>query len=407
MDKVKMAIIFDQQLQQGGGFQQAINAAQVPLRLNANIVEISFFTTIPGNIQVLRCHGIRAKLIRFDILQKAILYFRRLFSEPYTYKLFASVFPSRLECFLLKEGVDLVYFLSPTSWALDLNKLNYITTIWDSCHRDHPEFPEVRADRQFEHRERIFKLLTLKAVAVISDSELGKANLIRRYGIDADRVGVIPFRPTLNLIESGNVSGQVEASVFEKFGVQCPYIFYPAQFWPHKNHAYILRAIAQLAESSNPVAAVFCGSDKGGLARVVAMAENLGISHLVRFLGFVDSESLRSLYLNSIALVMPSYFGPTNLPPLEAFILGVPVMYSDLPGMREQVGDAAFLLDLSQPQNLASGIVSIRDDCELRELLISRGFAKIESISDQVDLRVLEDIVCKFRSKMLTWKCPA
>ena len=404
MIKVKVAVIFDQQLQQGGGFQQAINAAQLPLRLNADFVEVCFFTTIPSNVQVLLGYGMRARLIHFNLVQKAVLYFRRLFSEPYAYKLFAALFPPRLESLLLKEGVDLVYFLSPTSWALDLNKLNYITTIWDSCHRDHPEFPEVRADRQFEHRERIFKLLTRKAVAVISDSELGKANLIRRYGIDADRVGVIPFRPSLSLIGSGNVRSQPAETVFEKYNIQCHYIFYPAQFWPHKNHAYILHAIARLAESSNPVAAVFCGSDKGALSRIVALAEHLGISHLVHFLGFVDSESLRSLYLNSIALVMPSYFGPTNLPPLEAFSLGVPVMYSDLPGMRDQVGDAAFLLDLENPERLASGIVRLRDDRELRQLLISKGFAKIDSISDHEDLEVLNGIISKFRAKMLTWK---
>ena len=405
MEKVRMAVIFDQQLQQGGGFQQAINAAQMPLRLSKDIVEISFFTTIPGNVQVLLGYGISAKLIHFNLIQRAILYFRRLFAEPYTYRLISLVFPSRFENVLLKDGVDLVYFLSPTSWALDLNRLNYVTTIWDSCHRDHPEFPEVRVNREFEHRERIFHVLTRKAVAVISDSELGKANLVRRYGIDADRVGVIPFRPSLNLIGSGDVSTQKSVEdIFEGFNIKVPYVFYPAQFWPHKNHAYILYAIAQLAKSRDPVAAVFCGSDKGCLEQVVSLAEHLGISHLVHYLGFVDSVTLRSLYLHSIALVMPSYFGPTNLPPLEAFSLGVPVMYSNLPGMREQVGDAAFLIDLSNPKSLASGIVSLRNDPELRRLLIERGFAKIKSINDQSDLEIMNDILARFRSKMLTWK---
>ena len=59
---------------------------------------------------------------------------------------------------------------------------------------------------------------------------------------------------------------------------------------------------------------------------------------------------MASLYKESIALVMPSYFGPTNIPPLEAFNLGVPVLYSDLPGLKDQVGDAALLLDLNKPK---------------------------------------------------------
>ena len=48
---------------------------------------------------------------------------------------------------------------------------------------------------------------------------------------------------------------------------------------------------------------------------------------------------------------MPSYFGPTNLPPIEAFKLGVPVFYPDLPGMREYVGNAAILIDLNNPKS--------------------------------------------------------
>ena len=50
---------------------------------------------------------------------------------------------------------------------------------------------------------------------------------------------------------------------------------------------------------------------------------------------------------------MPTYFGPTNIPPLEAFSLNVPVCYSDLDGLREQVGEAAFLMNLKNPESLA------------------------------------------------------
>ena len=53
---------------------------------------------------------------------------------------------------------------------------------------------------------------------------------------------------------------------------------------------------------------------------------------------------------------MPTYFGPTNIPPLEAFKINVPVLYSDLPGLRDQVGKAAMLIDLKKPESLASNL---------------------------------------------------
>jgi glycosyltransferase involved in cell wall biosynthesis len=40
----------------------------------------------------------------------------------------------------------------------------------------------------------------------------------------------------------------------------------------------------------------------------------------------------------------PSFFGAENLPPLEAFALGCPVIAADMPGAREQLGDAAILV---------------------------------------------------------------
>jgi glycosyltransferase involved in cell wall biosynthesis len=56
---------------------------------------------------------------------------------------------------------------------------------------------------------------------------------------------------------------------------------------------------------------------------------------------------------------MPTYLGPTNIPPLEALAYCVPVCYSDTPTFREQVGDAAFFMDLNNPQSLVNHLIAI------------------------------------------------
>ena len=53
---------------------------------------------------------------------------------------------------------------------------------------------------------------------------------------------------------------------------------------------------------------------------------------------------------------MPSYFGPTNLPPLEAWAVGTPVIYPE--AFKAQAGDAAILFDYDDPRSLADAIVS-------------------------------------------------
>ena len=58
-------------------------------------------------------------------------------------------------------------------------------------------------------------------------------------------------------------------------------------------------------------------------------------------LGYVPDSEISELYQRARALIMPTFFGPTNIPPLEAIAVGCPVAVSDIYGMREQLGNAA------------------------------------------------------------------
>ena len=93
----------------------------------------------------------------------------------------------------MNKNVDLVYFISPSSWSNYLEHLNYIITIWDLCHRDEPEFPEVYKNRVFEKREIDINKCLKRAIAIIADSELGRENIVRRYLIDYSRVYIVPL----------------------------------------------------------------------------------------------------------------------------------------------------------------------------------------------------------------------
>jgi len=79
------------------------------------------------------------------------------------------------------------------------------------------------------------------------------------------------------------------------------------------------------------------------------------------------------LYKASIALVFPSYFGPDNFPPLEAFALGVPVVAANVSGAEEQIGQAALLFDPSDPSDIASKIKDLCHKPGLRTQMIAKG----------------------------------
>jgi glycosyltransferase involved in cell wall biosynthesis len=123
---------------------------------------------------------------------------------------------------------------------------------------------------------------------------------------------------------------------------------------------------------------VFAGSDKGNADYVRTFASQLQPSIDVSFLGFVPVEDLVALYRGAFALSYVTFFGPENLPTLEAFALGCPVVASDVSGAREQLGDAALFVDPRNPLEIAAAVKQLHDDESLRRTLIDKGRARAE-----------------------------
>ena len=99
----------------------------------------------------------------------------------------------------------------------------------------------------------------------------------------------------------------------------------------------LLAALAGLRERGITERLVLCGSDRGGRDKIYAAIRSYGLSSQISIIGFVESAELGALYRGAAALVMPSYFGPTNLPPLEAWAVGTPVIYPE--AFKTQAGD--------------------------------------------------------------------
>ena len=158
-------------------------------------------------------------------------------------------------------------------------------------------------------------------------------------------------------------------------------------------------------ESSILLGVIFSGGDQGNLSYIKDMAKKFNIESQVRFAGFVPNEEMVYLYSQSLALVMPTYFGPTNMPPLEAFKLNVPVLYSDLPGLRDQVNNAAFLLNLDDPNSLVANLKKLLSSNEERNNLINKGKLRYnEIVSKDNNRQILKKIIEDFKTRRDCWK---
>jgi len=276
-----------------------------------------------------------------------------------------------LAAFIDRQPVDLVYFLHPSELAGRLRRKNLITTVWDLCHRDFPEFPEVRAGGEFESREAILRSHVTRAVAVVVDSEESARRMERSYGVDRDRLLVLPFSPSPAVLSP---LARPMIDVLTRHALEPGYLLYPAQFWPHKNHVRLLEAMVLRREDGHEDRLVLAGGDKGHLAAVVAAARWLDVLDLVTVTGYVDDLDLRGLYEGSRVVVMPTYFGPTNLPPLEAWTVGRPLAYPR--HLSGQVGEAAVLFDADDAASLAEALGRL-DDQKAVERLVASGRAAL------------------------------
>ena len=140
---------------------------------------------------------------------------------------------------------------------------------------------------------------------------------------------------------------------------------------------HLLEAVKYLVEELPDIRLVLVGSEKNGVRKVKRYIRENGLEEHVMIKGFVSNGNIKYLYRHAVGLVMPSYFGPTNIPPLEAMALGCPVAVSDKYAMPEQVGDAGLLFDPDAPAEIAACIRKMWCDDDLRQEMIQKGYDRI------------------------------
>lgn len=313
------------------------------------------------------------KLVDFDSIGNNLSYainriMERILSEKIYNKLCIIWFPKLRK--IKKEKIELWISGSPRAIAKPIGAKS-IVPIFDLMHLYEPQYEEASSD--YDIRERYNKMVCRLSDIILADSEIGKNQLVESYSKDVDnlekKVKVLPFIPADYIYRKECKKDFI--APFEK------YIFYPAQFWKHKNHERLIKAIALLKrEKGISVNLVCVGSAKNAYEDVQKMIKDEQLTEQIKILGYVSNEETVSLYCNASALIYPSFFGPTNIPPLEAFALGCPVAISNYYAMPEQVGDAALLFDPNSIEEIASCIELLWTNDDLCRDLINKGYAR-------------------------------
>ena len=303
-----------------------------------------------------------------------------------------------LQRIVLCSGVEIVWNLTPYTCTMEIP---YITVIWDLQHRLQPYFPEVSEKGRWSWRERNFAELCRRASVIITGTEAGKAEIEYFYQVPGNRIKILPHPTPKFALDASSDDGE---EVLNRYGIPKGYLFYPAQFWSHKNHAGLLLAAQLLRDKYNlAFPLVFVGSDRGNYRHIRELADTLDLSAQVYFLGFVPQKDLVSLYRRAFALTYVTFFGPENLPPLEAFALGCPVIASNVQGAEEQLSDAALLVDPKNPKEIALAVKALYDDATWRQTLIERGLKRARRFTGEDFVNGMLSILNDFEGVRRCW----
>jgi glycosyltransferase involved in cell wall biosynthesis len=273
--------------------------------------------------------------------------------------------------------------LAPTySMALLHTSKPFAYTLHDLQER---YYPENFSWWQRAWRHQVHSQLLKRAHRVICESRYVKTDIVRFFGIPEERAVVMPAPPQQQFVaeqdEDRLRAARIRLQLPEKF------LFYPAQFWPHKNHLRLIEAFGEVASEVPDVGLVLTGKKRDEYEAVyeavMRAVGKFGLNDRVRYLGYVEQADLQAIYRLATALVMPSLFESVSIPIYEAFQTGTPVVASDILAIPEQVGEAALLFDPKSVASIKQVILKILGDPEAARLIGQRGRERMSGMTSE------------------------
>lgn len=271
---------------------------------------------------------------------------------------------------LEQSRLDLLFcpFTAPT---LQQPGVPTVCTLYDLQYREHPEFftPEDAAMRAAAVREAC---AGASAIAAISDHARGAA--IRLEHARPERIRTIPLRlagsaPSARLPRTPVTPGR--------------YFVYPANFWPHKNHARLLEAFSAAREHGlEPDYCLVLTGTGPCEAAVRQQAKRLGLEDRVTVTGYVEDAEVAALIAHARGLVFPSLYEGFGLPVIEAMALGTPVACAKVAALPETAGGAALLFDPANVADVTRVLLELAGDGPSRERLVASGRERAREFQD-------------------------
>lgn len=297
-------------------------------RLQSNSIEIVLIVSTNIFKDFIDQKNFKYNFFKIDLMQKILFKLHKKNTVSKILNFFNIINP--LERFVLKNKIDLLIFNSPSIYCLYARRINYVACIWNTEIRQYKNFPEFK-NGAFEQQEKLIKEITRSAFKVIVFTNQNKKDLVDIYNCSSKKIILQNLKPMLPKIYEDTYNKYNYLKEFKKLKLSKKkiWIFYPAQFWFHKNHTYIINSLKYIDHlKMKNVNFVFCGRDKGYLAQIKEKIKKNKFESRFRIFNYLIDSQVISLYLYSDAIVVPTHLGRSSMPLLESFYFNKKIFYS-------------------------------------------------------------------------------
>ncbi len=265
---------------------------------------------------------------------------------------------------LKRDGVDLFHGLSnELPVGISSSGIPSVVTIHDVAFKTFPDMYH-RIDRLIYDMK--WRYACGHSDRIIAISECTKQDIMKFYGVRADKIDVVYQPVTPIYYEDYKVDDDIPEELSQ------PYMLYVGSINSRKNLLGIVKAMERLPkELQLPLLVV--GDGGSYKRRVTAYIEEHNMRHLFKWMGPVDNKELRRMYSHAVAFVYPSFYEGFGLPVVEAQLCGCPVVTSNVSSLPEAGGPYSITVDPNSTEEIADAMIKLLSDDRLRDKMSEGG----------------------------------
>jgi len=277
-----------------------------------------------------------------------------------------------LHLFFSKVKYDLIY--SPSHYSPHFSPFPTMPTIHDIGYLNNPnEFNKKDYYQLVNWTKRSIQ----KASKIAAVSNFTKNELIKTYSLEPQKIFIVPNG--VNQINSPSL--KVINQTLSKYQLtKSKYYISVGTLKPNKNYPFLIESFAQFHQENPEIKLVIAGKKGWVYDSIFETVTKLKIANSIIFTDFIDENTKIALVSQSIATVIPSTYEGFGIPAIESQMLGVPVISSNIPPLKEILSDSAIFIDPTNHTDLLQAFTKVLNK-DIAKKLIDQGYSNSASYS--------------------------